>query len=108
MHKCYKCGTEFDGKFCPNCGSKWEEEKICPQCGAKLGGEARFCNECGYSFVGQPKDGKKVSSAPQNGMQKIYTALGFAPFAVCAVFRSAFRLFCGARRRNGYGYGLSE
>ena len=25
MHKCTKCGTEFEGKFCPECGTKWVE-----------------------------------------------------------------------------------
>ncbi len=24
MHKCTNCGTEFEGKFCPECGTKWE------------------------------------------------------------------------------------
>lgn len=51
MHKCSNCGQEFEGKFCPNCGAKSEEEKICPNCGAKLAGSTRFCNECGYAFV---------------------------------------------------------
>ena len=51
MHKCLKCNTEFDGKFCSNCGTKWEDEKICPECGAKLSGEVKFCNNCGHSFV---------------------------------------------------------
>ena len=25
--KCKKCGTEFDGKFCPNCGEPLEKPK---------------------------------------------------------------------------------
>lgn len=25
--KCKKCGTEFDGKFCPNCGTPLEKPK---------------------------------------------------------------------------------
>lgn len=53
MHKCWKCGKEFEGKFCPDCGAEWQEEKTCPQCGAKLRGSMRFCNECGYSFANQ-------------------------------------------------------
>lgn len=51
MHKCFKCGTEFEGKFCPECGTQWLETKNCPQCGAALAGSAKFCNNCGYSFV---------------------------------------------------------
>ena len=23
--KCKQCGTEFTGKFCPECGAKWQE-----------------------------------------------------------------------------------
>ena len=50
MHKCPNCGKEYEGKFCPDCGAQWQEEKTCPHCGASLSGFARFCNECGYSF----------------------------------------------------------
>ena len=55
MNKCFKCGTEFEGSFCPNCGTKYEETKICPQCGAQLDGHVRFCNHCGYNFANKPK-----------------------------------------------------
>jgi len=51
MHKCPNCGQEYEGKFCPDCGAQWQDEKICPNCGVKLNGSARFCNECGYSFT---------------------------------------------------------
>ena len=53
MNKCFKCGTEYEGKFCPDCGAKYEETKTCPQCGKELDGQVKFCNECGYSFVEQ-------------------------------------------------------
>lgn len=66
MHKCFKCGAEFEGNFCPECGTQWQEEKQCPNCGATLAGGAKFCNNCGYSFVGsaeekRPKKEKKPS-----------------------------------------------
>ncbi len=54
MNKCPKCGAEFEGKFCPNCGTEWKEEKSCPKCGTKLAGAARFCNNCGYAFYPTP------------------------------------------------------
>lgn len=59
MHKCMKCGTEFAGKFCPECGTQWQEQKACPQCGVMLSGGAKFCNECGYSFL-PPKKSETV------------------------------------------------
>ncbi len=84
MHKCLKCGTEFDGKFCPNCGSEWEENKICPKCGANLPGEARFCTQCGYSFAGKAAEN---AIKPQSVMpQKVFSALRFLPFAALALF----------------------
>lgn len=45
------CGTEFEGRFCPNCGTEWQEDKTCPQCGTQLAGNAKFCNNCGYGFL---------------------------------------------------------
>ena len=62
MNKCPNCGKEFEGKFCPDCGAEWQEEKTCPKCGAKLNGSAKFCNECGYSFENtMKKPNKKIS-----------------------------------------------
>lgn len=61
MNKCYKCGTEFDGDFCPQCGTKYEKEKTCPNCQAVVDGSVKFCNYCGYNFV-------QDNSAEQNGV----------------------------------------
>lgn len=116
MHKCMNCGTEFEGKFCPECGTPWQEEKTCPQCGAKLSGSAKFCNECGYSFLGnaepQRPTAPPASATPQpnaeNAMQSetaatavktaktpfftearkslIFKLLGYVPAALFALF----------------------
>lgn len=50
MNKCSKCGTEFEGKFCPECGTKYETTKICSVCGAQQKTAAKFCTECGSEF----------------------------------------------------------
>ena len=53
--KCLKCGTEYEGLFCPECGTKAElstseqtENMIynkCRNCGTEY--EGAFCPECG-------------------------------------------------------------
>ena len=57
MHKCSKCGHEFEGKFCPECGEKYVDDTVCPRCGAKREPNAKFCPECGMRL-----DGKRVCS----------------------------------------------
>lgn len=57
MNKCTNCGTEFDGKFCPECGQKWVDKNSCPQCGSKLAADVKFCPECGHR-VGLSEDNK--------------------------------------------------
>ena len=65
MHKCTKCGTEFEGKFCPECGAKWVEPAD-PNASHK-------CQKCGVVFKGKPTSAKsvewflKVNSAPNAG-----------------------------------------
>ncbi len=51
--KCTKCGTEFEGNFCPNCGTSRNAEALCPQCGKPRKENARFCPDCGYDFLAQ-------------------------------------------------------
>ena len=75
MNKCFKCGAEFQGNFCPQCGAKFETTKTCPQCNTQLDGQTRFCNNCGYNFVEdkpvkQSKPKKQVGKAVKNFAQK--------------------------------------
>lgn len=46
---CPNCETPLatNAKFCPECGTKLQEESACPECGAKLQPKAKFCAECG-------------------------------------------------------------
>lgn len=53
MHKCLNCGQEFDGKFCPQCGTKWLDPEACPKCGAHHAADAKFCQECGARLDGK-------------------------------------------------------
>lgn len=53
MHKCLKCGNKFDGKFCPECGTKWIDPELCPKCGARHEPDAKFCQECGARLDGK-------------------------------------------------------
>ncbi len=65
MHKCNKCGREFEGNFCPDCGTGFTRYKNCPDCGAQLSHDAKFCNECGYSVDGAlAKSGGETTAAP--------------------------------------------
>lgn len=44
--RCGKCGNEFEGNFCPNCGKPAGEEKVrSPFCGTEVQGS--FCPNCG-------------------------------------------------------------
>lgn len=43
--KCSKCGNEFNGKFCTNCGSPAPTNPVCPTCGEEVKG--KFCTKCG-------------------------------------------------------------
>ena len=49
--KCNKCGTEFEGNFCTNCGEKAvSSEERCPNCGGLRRNYESFCPDCGYQY----------------------------------------------------------
>ncbi len=51
MNKCSKCGTEFEGKFCPECGTAANAKPVCPNCGGELGENVKFCPNCGCNLA---------------------------------------------------------
>lgn len=45
---CTKCGTEYDGKFCPNCGEAAPAKRYCPKCGKEeTNPSVEICENCG-------------------------------------------------------------
>lgn len=101
MHKCNQCGTEFEGKFCPECGTRFPEEKFCPVCGTTLAANTKFCPECGHSFSesaaaqASPTEAqsrptgaheRKEVFADGSVLKKAYGVLTFVPAILSAIF----------------------
>ena len=89
MNRCPNCGYMFEGKFCPECGTKLEDEKHCPECGAVCAGSQKFCNECGHAFV-QASNAASDEHKPERNNAKavnvLYAALRYVPCALAALF----------------------
>ena len=47
---CTNCGKEFNGNFCPYCGTQSVTEVKCPNCGRTREADEKFCADCGYRF----------------------------------------------------------
>lgn len=88
--KCTQCGTEFEGNFCPVCGTKAQpaesaaqtpqvagqaaqsvppQPQKCPVCGAERG-NTPFCAMCGHKFdekerTGEPSPFSEYAAKPQ-------------------------------------------
>ena len=102
MKKCGKCGAEFEGKFCPECGAKWQEKRVCPECGNELREGVRFCPECGCAVGGVQSASPSEASAPapetaatttaqqtqknDNVLKTIRMAIKYIPFGLFALF----------------------
>lgn len=49
---CGKCGANFEGNFCSNCGAEKDQsvQTFCPACGVLLTPGVRFCSQCGTAI----------------------------------------------------------
>ncbi len=62
MKTCKNCGRQFEGNFCPACGTK--ADASCPNCGAALPQGAVFCQNCGARVnAGAPVPKLRTSTA---------------------------------------------
>lgn len=92
--KCEKCGTEFEGNFCPNCGTPSEAGKnICPKCGQARSGADRFCKNCGCDFNGTEKSlktgaaafGSAAAAAIRRVPKKVWITVGVVVVAIAVL-----------------------
>ncbi len=64
--KCKQCGTEFEGSYCPNCGTRAENApERCPQCGNICAPTEKFCRICGCRLDAGRQD-DPFGEFPQN------------------------------------------
>lgn len=75
---CQNCNEEFDGLYCPSCGTRFNAvEKICPNCSTKYFSDA--CPKCGT-----------VMRNNQNGGFTLKTRYGNSSMGVGAMILSVF------------------
>ncbi len=115
MPKCNNCGREFEGTFCPDCGTKYQQSKTCPECGAELSGSANFCNYCGHRFETQantaatpvpvqPKQPLELSDNFYKTVSKLLKWLPCVFFLLFAALNFAF-MSCNAYSAFGFNVG---
>ncbi len=107
MNKCTKCGTEYEGNFCPNCGTASDAPKVCPRCSAELHKDQRFCSNCGYDLLGESSEYKakqaKGDAALANN-KTVRTALTYAPLVLFALWAALLWAFFAAPVIAGDGF----
>lgn len=64
---CIKCGKQFEGSFCPSCGTPAPEKRFCPKCGAEVTDPAaKTCPVCGTAL---PAVSASAPAARQTAVQ---------------------------------------
>lgn len=116
MVHCSRCGKEYDGKFCPECGTPARRANVCPRCGAAVTEEAAFCTECGKKIATDvARERKRGRTEGASVEEKIGTAdriLAFLPAALFALFAVLLFAFFAAPVQTvlgesvGNAYGL--
>lgn len=74
MYKCTKCGREYEGNFCPDCGEPRARNNFCPNCGAKLEGDCNVCPNCGHNLAAQ-NESVEDKRKKQNNLARNLSAL---------------------------------
>ena len=75
--RCEKCGNEFEGKFCPECGRAVVAEKnTCKSCGTEF--EGKFCPNCGQAVnapvqVAQPVQPQVIINNTNSNVNTVST-----------------------------------
>ncbi len=90
---CKNCGKEFDGKFCPECGTKLEEvgQELtqCPQCGSERIDNGKFCINCGYNYL-KPTQYEELTQKAEES--NITPGIGYAkPNKFLNIFSKIYR-----------------
>ena len=80
--KCSKCGTEYEGNFCPKCGTAADPNcNVCPKCGQARTDNDRFCKNCGYDYQNHQANrigniGTSAVAAIKRVPKKIWITIG--------------------------------